>query len=137
MNAGILSNLFHVGAEKPLAYRPLRTIRDVCGIDLDHIQDELRNTWKLSTALYSDAECHVAGGALYAWHEPSLKHLLDKNMDILKEAGWPAEPWEFVNCVSSRTVPVKTKLFDLVADAYGDRMNPGRTDIPAPDVTTS
>lgn len=132
MKAGILSDLFRVGADKPLAYLPLRTIRDICGVDPAAIRNALENDWHLNTARYGALECNVAGGALYAWHEDSLKRLLDKNAATLEAAGWPTEPWEFVNCISSRIAPAKTKLFDLVADAYGDKKNSGRTDIPAP-----
>ncbi len=132
MKAGILSDLFRVGVEKPLAHLSLRTVRDICGFDLPFMRDVLERDWHLNTALYTEAECTVTSGALYAWHEPSLKYLLDQNATTLAEAGWPQEPWEFVNCVSSHTAPAKTKLFDLIADAYGDKTNPGRTDAPAP-----
>lgn len=132
MKAGILSDLFRVGVEKPLAYLPLRTVRDICGFEPAFMQGVLERDWHLNTALYSEAECHIASGALYVWHESSLKHLLDQNTATLTEAGWPQEPWEFVNCISSHIAPAGTKLFDLIADAYGDKTNPGRTDAPAP-----
>ena len=68
--------------------------------------------------------------SLYVYHEPSLKKLLDDNRQTLIDADWPTDCVGFIKKVNIDHVPAKTKLFDLVADAFGDKMNSGRTQPP-------
>ncbi len=72
-----------------------------------------------------------AGGGywLYAYHEPSLRALLLHWGDLLDFHGWPREPAAFVDRARAEMVPPGSALYGLVADAYGDRFNPGRSDV--------
>lgn len=66
---------------------------------------------------------------IYAWHQPTLRDLLAQKVLALDAAGWPHEPAAFVQQVSTTPVAPLTPLYDLIADAHGDRYNPGRTDV--------
>lgn len=123
-----MSDLFRAGAQKPLAYLPLRTIRDVCGYDPSFMQDVLENDWGLKTAVFESEKTWVESGALFVWHEASLRHFLNNRKDLLEKERWPKDPHEFVCHVAYKPVAPKTPLFDLIADAFGDKENRGRTD---------
>lgn len=66
---------------------------------------------------------------VYAWHPEALGALLRANALVLRRAGWPVRAGAFVKRVRKKRVRPKTPLYDLVADAYGDKTNPGRTDV--------
>lgn len=66
---------------------------------------------------------------VYVYDPVSLRDLLDKNKDVLKENGWPTDPNKFVNYVCLIIARSKSALFDLVADVFGDKTNTGRTDV--------
>lgn len=65
----------------------------------------------------------------YVYHVQGLGALLWRGKRMLEFAGWPSEPVEFVNHARAHHAPIQTTLYDLVADAYGDKLNPGRTDV--------
>ena len=73
----------------------------------------------------------TSGGQMwiYAWHGPALRGMLAQHIATLEAAGWPHDPDGFVQNVSRTPVPPMTPLYDLVATAHGDRLNPGRTDV--------
>lgn len=66
---------------------------------------------------------------IYAWHESSLAALLKQHAGVLLDAGWPTTPEAFIHHHRVHGAPAQTPLWDLVATAYGDRTNPGRTDV--------
>jgi hypothetical protein len=66
---------------------------------------------------------------LYVWDQPALAALLRRRADVLQAAGWPVEPEAFVARHREARAEPLTPLYDLIADAYGDRFNPGRTDV--------
>ena len=66
---------------------------------------------------------------VYAWGPNTIQRLLDEHLDVLSLWNWPTEPRAFVERVRAEPVQTGTKLYDLIADAYGDRLNPGRTDV--------
>jgi len=81
----------------------------------------------------------------YAWDRVALPGLLANPMllypaapsptlsapDVLAAAGWGRRPTprHFVQQIRGARVPTGTALFDLIADAYGDKTGPGRTDV--------
>lgn len=65
----------------------------------------------------------------YVWHEAGLRHLLSARRALLQQHGWPTEPLPFINHAMTHHAPIQTPLYDLVADTYGDKLNPGRTDV--------
>ena len=67
-------------------------------------------------------------GRLFVYSEYYLQCLLDENRGVCEEAGWPTDAVDFVSRVATEKAPGKTAIFDLIADAFGDRFNPGRTD---------
>jgi hypothetical protein len=66
-------------------------------------------------------------GFLYLLHLERMNGLLQKRA---KAAEMPDRVWPFVNAVIRRAYPVQTAAYDLIADAFGDALNPGRTDFP-------
>jgi hypothetical protein len=119
-----LDHLRKVGPDKPLGYLPLETIIKDCGISVDDLKEELEEKG-LRTKIF--LEGRVAGGALYAYDEQTLRQLLSKNRNILK-GRLPIEPSQFVDFIATNYITPYTKLFDIVADAFGDKINPERTD---------
>ena len=87
---------------------------------------------------------------IYLWNRPALADLLNGRLGTLEAAG---EPWAevgrshraamsegvpprrnwalfgFVQATCDAKAPPLTPLYDLIADAYGDKLNPGRTDV--------
>lgn len=129
MKAGILSDLFRVGVKKPIAYLPLCTIQDVCGYCPAFMQDVLEKDWGFRTMIVNADESWVSSGALFVWDDASLSHFLKTRQNILRDVHWPETTVEFVRHVACHLVPQKTPLFDLVADAFDDPLNAGRTDM--------
>ncbi|MBI2472946.1 hypothetical protein HYV70_00110 [Candidatus Uhrbacteria bacterium] len=126
---GLLDDLRKVGPEKPLGYLPIRTLNEF-GIRPEMLQEQLDRLDGVKTLMLSEEESRKAGGALYAYHESSLKKFLEENRQILIEIQWPTDPEEFIRSLKN-TVPEKTALFDLIADAFCDKTNPGRRDVKA------
>ena len=120
-----LNNLLDIGPDKPLGYLPLFTLRDLCMVDPIEVAEYLRQRG-LETREWDQSFCHVGSGALYAYDRRSLQILLDRNLKVLNEAGWPNQADDFVVQVATTCVE-QPHLFDLVADAFADYQNPGRT----------
>ncbi len=124
-----LGDLRRVGPTKPVGYLPISTITDICKFDPAAIEAEL-NARGLKTLVLGREECRVPAGALYAYDETALGSFLRERESVLRAASWPTEPEAFVRHLKA-LAPWRTELFDLVADAFGDKKNPGRTDAPS------
>ena len=61
--------------------------------------------------------------------ESALQAVLDRGRDVLASNHWPGDVEGFVRQVFIELAPARTPLYDLVADAYGDPHNPGRTNV--------
>ncbi len=120
-----LLDLRRVGRDKPIGYLQLGSLQ-VRGYTVDKVQQELEARG-LKTLVLSDEESDIESGALYVWDHEALGVLLKNNHTILDEAGWPSEPEAFVRHLKV-TAPPKSKLFDLIADAFGDTKNPLRSE---------
>ena len=120
----ILNDVKRVGPEKPLGYVAISDLTDVCKIDPSKLKKELEQKG-LKTILFGQGESIVNGEALYVYDENSLKSLLDNNHTMLVKSGWPTEPESFVRNLNT-PVDQGTDLFDLIADAFGDKTNIGR-----------
>lgn len=117
----LLNDLKLVGPEKPIGFLPVDTLIKICKIDPERIKEELE--WRgLKTIIMNKRESGVPNGVLYVYDENSLKLLLDKNRTILENAGWPTNPESFVRHLKN-IVGYGTDLFDLIADAFGDKTN--------------
>lgn len=93
------------------------------GVPEEVPEDECRHFWNQSHGRVW----------LMLWHVPSLKALLEANEEILVTSGWEHSTNEscrvFVERCRTENVRPCTALFDLIADAYGDKTGPGRTDV--------
>lgn len=128
----MLEDLYKVGKAKPLAYETQAELAGSCGHDLQKLAAELAAAGR-KILLLSDRETVIYSGALYVYDEEALAFLLAKRAAVLRDAGLPATPEAFVRAVAARWIPEKTALFDLIADAFGDKEHPGRTDVRVPD----
>ena len=123
----LLNDLRKVGPEKPLGYLPLSTLIEICHIDPKTMQEELEKKG-LKVMILKYGETNVIGGALFAFDEEALRRFLEEGAAILKKAGWPTNPESFVRHLRMPAGP-KTDLFDLIADVFGDKINPGRRQV--------
>jgi len=92
----------------------------------------LLTSGRLPWTLGSDIRvCTVVTDRLwvYARYEPSLLALLDRRGAMLDDSGWPRDCLGFVQRTRDELVRPMTPLYDLIADCYGDKLNPGRTDV--------
>lgn len=73
---------------------------------------------------------HASGRVwVYVYHRPTLTALLARHANVLSRARWSMQPGAFVaSCRRHRICP-GGDLYDLIATAYGDTLNPGRTDV--------
>jgi hypothetical protein len=120
----LLNDLRLVGPHKPLGNLPLSTIREDCGIEPEKLQKELENNG-IKTLILTKEECSISSGALYVYDEEALAQLLKDNEKTLSEAGWPTQPVPFIRHLKVLAEP-ETDLFNVIADAYGDKRNPLR-----------
>lgn len=124
----LLNDLYQVGPQKPLGYLPLDTLTDVCKVNPEKLEQELQSKG-LKTIQLDENESRIAHkGALFAYDENALQQLLDKHCDILEKSGWPNTAEAFIRNLKIR-VEAKTDLFDLIADAFGDKKNSQRKNI--------
>lgn len=116
------NDLLKVGPNKPLGYMPLTEIKD---------RDALDRRLKargLFVLVLNEMDSRVQGGAMIAYDREALGRLLNSRKDVLIKSRWPYDPDRFVRYHLTHNAPLKTKLYDLVADAYADFSNPYRTD---------
>lgn len=68
---------------------------------------------------------------IYAWRVSALESVLRRHARAFALAEWPCESQAeaFVTWHRTHVAPPCTPLFDAVSDCYGDRLNPGRTDV--------
>lgn len=115
-----------VGPQKPMGYLSFNTIKK-CGTTVEELRKELEQCG-LKTIFLTEEECAVHDGALYAYDEKALSELLQKNKDILEKVGRPTDAESFIRHLKPSALP-KTDIFNIIADAFGDKTNPGRTDV--------
>lgn len=122
---GDLDDLRLVGPHKPLGYLPSPYIEEL-GSSVESMRQECEAkglcTWESHPETSNDFY-----GALYVYDAQVLQQLLDRKKSVLIEAGWPLVAEAFVIEASRRGAAAYTPLFDLIADAFGDEWNPGRT----------
>lgn len=127
-----IDDLDRVGINKPMAYLPLSTLRENNHQDPAIIIENMREKGFYAEILVKDEpSSHISeGGWLFVADLDSLSKLLEKNASLIEEYGWPTDPIKFIKRTTVRgSAYPKTKLFDLIADAYGDFNNANRTDI--------
>ena len=127
----LLKDVFAVSAAKPVGFVQLGTVK-MTGHPVEYIVQELE-AMNLRTMVFGEKNCNSYTGALYAFHEAALQEVLDRHAGTLAAAGWPAKADDFIRHLANHWAPEKTPLYDAVADAFGDKTNPCRTDVEIPE----
>jgi hypothetical protein len=125
--SGSLSDIQSVGFTKPVGYLPLSTIREDGG-SVKVLSAEAKRKGFI-VRLFRKNEVPIVSGALFVADPVTLTKLLEKNKNTIKAFGWSSNPHTFLEEIATRQAPRKTKLFDVVADAFADPENQGRTNI--------
>jgi hypothetical protein len=107
-----------VGRHKPLSYLPLKTIENVIGITTAAYQSSVEANGNKCILLGPDESC-IESGAAYAYSEPDLTALLDRNKDLLHKRGWPTAPADFVRRLGSEWLPQEDPVMAVVKAAFG------------------
>lgn len=85
--------------------------------------------YRVLTVSYADASGRWSGMRIYLYHLLALTDLIMKHKNLLETLRWPTDTDGFIERIGVVTVPPSTPLYDLIADAYGDKLNPGRLDV--------
>jgi hypothetical protein len=103
-----------------MGYLPLQTIR-LRGKDPSRLAAELE-AGALQTGFYSQEQCRVYGGALYAWDRDSLGILLESGRLVLSAVGWTRDADEFVERVATQAISSAESpdLYALIGKAFSD-----------------
>lgn len=120
-----LDDIRNIGPEKPLGTLTLEIIRDRFHINPAKLAQEARAK---GLFVKFTEETPVHPPALYVADKTALAALLERHAETLQAAGWTTNPDDFIENVSHIQVLHKTKLYDVVADAFAHYTNPGRTD---------
>lgn len=117
------NSLRSVGSDKPLGQLafPLN-LRGLGSLLLANMRARLRG---LGTAFVNDDDLM----RLYVWHPKALSGLLSDHQALLRLVGAPFEPVPFINWIRANVVGYDTPMYELVADVYGDKLNPLRQDV--------
>ena len=121
------NSLRSVGPDKPLGQLafPLN-LRGLGSLLLANVRARLRG---LGTAFVNDDDLM----RLYVWHPVALSGLLSDHQALLRLVGAPLEPMPFIDWIRDNVMGYDTPMYELVADVYGDKLNPLRQDV-LPDV---
>lgn len=123
-NEELLKDLYGVWENKPVGYLPIKTLTDICQVSIDEISTTLREKW-LTVLQLNQRQSNVRSGALYAYHDQALRTLLQSQKSILEKNKRPLDPDKFIRKL--RIHATKQDLFNLIADAFGDKTNQLRT----------
>lgn len=120
-----LSDLERVGPRKPLGWMAIKSLREVGQIgDIEQYRAHLTQHG-VKTLLLTFEESGTASGALFAYHEETLKNMLERNRPLIEANGWPTEPVAFIYYLKNEA-PRGTDLFNFIADTFSDFSNDGR-----------
>lgn len=113
----LLNDLRLVGVTKPLGYLPISTLRDVCGVELQEMREELEAKGLVVMEL-TEQETNVGSGALYTYDRDALSRVLESDRLILEKNGWPTEPDEFIRHL--KFFAKDPDLYKLVMQVFAD-----------------
>jgi len=121
----LLKDLSMVGPDKPIGYLPLNTLNKM-GINYEDAKIFFENRG-LKTLMLDEEKSNVVNGAFYVYDVEFLNRFLNRedNINILKKNNWPIDADEFIKHLNESAEP-KSKLFDLIADAFADFKNLNR-----------
>jgi hypothetical protein len=109
----------NVGRHKPVSYLPLTTIETAIGTTTAAYQAAVEESGNRCILLGPDESC-IESGAAYAYSEPDLSALLDRNKDLLRKRGWPIEPADFIRRLGSEWLPQDDPVMPVIRAAFGD-----------------
>lgn len=120
-----LKDLLNVGPQKPLGYLPLEYIERYRTPEALQRELEERGLIVKTYAMPNVPSLKF----MFAYDQTALQKLLDENISVLKEARCPRNAEKFVERIAiGGTVDAYTGLFTLIATAFGDLANPGRSE---------
>lgn len=120
----LLNDILQVGPRKPMEYAPQYTVVHHCNRSVQGVLIELMHLGHLAEVVPQE-ECQILSGAVYACSPVHLRALLDENLDILKESGWPVDARAFMLRVAHEWVEPGVAIFDLIGKAFGDPLTRG------------
>ena len=123
-------NSFALGPDKPLGSQgfPLEAKATLRKLSFPHKLFDLLDKSDYAVPADRTRKCsRLWSGSvgqiwLYVWDDEALTALL-------AQAKWPQAPEVFVQWTRENLVRPLTAGFDLIADAYGDKTNAGRSDV--------
>ena len=116
--AELLDDLYKVGPQKPMGYLPLSTITQICRKTITGLQQELEERGMKTLIFYPGKDCNVGSGALYAWHEDTLKKKLEGGKDILAPVGLTTDCEDYVRKISRYDYYVHP-VYGFIAETFG------------------
>lgn len=119
----MLDDLQTVGPEKPLGHLPISTIIQIAERSPRDVARELIEAGKL--VMYFPIS-NKSDGGLYVADVPALTALLQNNTAILSAYGAPSDPIHFIQYIDKHYATVDSSLYDLIAQAFGERRLSGR-----------
>ncbi len=127
----MLEDLNSVGAEKAVGFMTA----EIAEYQAQRPVSEIRQLFEdkgLQTRLLDERDCWNQTDTLYVYDEEKLGLLLEDHSALLDSIGWPQEPEEFIKAMAGHWADVKTPLYDLIADCFGNKEDYGRTDVDIP-----
>ncbi len=116
----LLHDLMNVGPEKPVAYLPLYTVKDLLLRDPKDLAREAV-ALGLTAAQFGPDKCCIKSGALYVYHREALAELLRTQAAVLATNGFPIDPNHFVARIASVWFEHDHPIYPIVAAAFGGR----------------
>jgi len=124
-------SLISVGPDKPLGGQgfPVTDLRSAVGSMLKLVGGIIVVR---SRGRHKGCDGMVRSGGnlvwLYRWHRDGLIRVLDEHSETLQSEGWPTSGSlkTIVTKMADQMVAPMTPLYVMIADAYGDTLNPGR-----------
>lgn len=117
----MLGDIRNVGPAKPVGYLPIEEITDYSKSGVQTLISESK-TRGLETRIFTDHVWPGYRGSLWVYDRIALQALLNKDREILVQAGWPTEADEFVAHLYVQE-PIGTPLYKLIARAFGDKFS--------------
>nr|WP_294547368.1 hypothetical protein [uncultured Rhodopila sp.] len=115
----ILENHLRVGPEKPVSYLPINTINRVIGIEVTKYESLISKSGSKSL-VFGPEVCCIKSGAVYAYHESSLRNILESNKHILLDNDWPSDPVGFITRMADEWLENESPIMPVIKSAFGD-----------------
>jgi hypothetical protein len=114
----ILTSLTSVGANKPVGYLPLYTVRVVLEACEDLLIAEARSRG-LDAVSLGPEKCCIKSGAVYVFDRHALRELLSASAHTLKRCRVATEPDEFVLQIAAIWFEPSHAAYPIIAAAFG------------------